>query len=77
MARGAERDKDDRMPWRGPDRRVRVCAARCMRGQVGLASVSLAVQRSGGSVAHPGAALDLRLEELAAAVEAGAGPQVR
>ena len=40
--------------------------------QVGLASLSAAVQRSGGSVAHPGAALDEALEERAASIEGGA-----
>lgn len=45
--------------------------------KLGLATVSAAVQRSGGSIAHPREALDDRLEDLAAAIEAGAGPQVR
>lgn len=41
--------------------------------QVGLATLSGAVQRSGGSVAHPGRALDEALEERAASIEGGAG----
>lgn len=41
--------------------------------KVGLASIAAAVQRSGGSVAHPNTALDEELEELAAAIEGGAG----
>jgi len=39
----------------------------------GLASIAAAVQRSGGSVQHPGSSLDNELEELAAAIEGGAG----
>jgi zinc protease len=41
--------------------------------QVGLATLSAAVQRSGGSTSHPGAALDEALEERAASIEGGAG----
>jgi predicted Zn-dependent peptidase len=37
--------------------------------KAGLASVTAAVQRSGGTVAHPGAALDQALDRLAASVE--------
>lgn len=44
-------------------------------GKVGLASITAAVQRAGGSRAHPSEALDARLEDLAAAVEASAGPR--
>jgi hypothetical protein len=42
---------------------------------VGLASIALSTQRTGGSAAHPGEALDARLEALSAGIEAGAGPQ--
>ncbi|KAI3426252.1 hypothetical protein D9Q98_008627 [Chlorella vulgaris] len=41
--------------------------------KVGLASLSAAVQRSGGSVQHPGQALDDALEDRAASIEGGAG----
>lgn len=41
--------------------------------QVGLATLSAAVQRSGGSAAHPGQTLDEALEERAASIEGGAG----
>lgn len=37
--------------------------------KAGLASVAAAVQRSGGTVAHPGAVLDQALDRLAASVE--------
>jgi hypothetical protein len=37
--------------------------------QVGLASVAAAVQRAGGTVTHPAAALDDALDRLAASVE--------
>ncbi|KAI8463240.1 MAG: Metalloenzyme, LuxS/M16 peptidase-like protein [Monoraphidium minutum] len=43
--------------------------------KVGLASITAAVQRSGGSLQHPGPALDSRLDDLAAAIEASAGPR--
>ncbi|KXZ52708.1 hypothetical protein GPECTOR_8g103 [Gonium pectorale] len=43
--------------------------------KVGLASLTTYVQRAGGSTAHPAASLDGRLEELAASIELGAGPQ--
>ncbi|GFR43894.1 hypothetical protein Agub_g5024, partial [Astrephomene gubernaculifera] len=43
--------------------------------KVGLASLTAAVQRAGGSTRHPGPSLDGRLEELAAGVEVGAGVQ--
>ncbi len=45
--------------------------------QLGLATLSAGLQRGGGSSAHPEAELNARLDELAAAIEAGAGPQVR
>ena len=41
--------------------------------QVGLASISAAVRRAGGSLAHPGPALDDALELRAAYIEGGAG----
>lgn len=41
--------------------------------KVGLATLSAAVQRSGGSVEHPGRSLDDALEERAASIEGGAG----
>ncbi|KAK9842460.1 hypothetical protein WJX81_001228 [Elliptochloris bilobata] len=41
--------------------------------KVGLASLSTAVRRAGGSVAHPGPALDDALELRAAYIEGGAG----
>ena len=40
---------------------------------MGLASISAAVRRAGGSVAHPGPALDDALELRAAYIEGGAG----
>ncbi|GBF98119.1 peptidase M16 [Raphidocelis subcapitata] len=43
--------------------------------KVGLASIAAEVQRAGGSAVHPGDALDERLEDLAAAIEAVAGPR--
>ncbi|KAL4857736.1 putative zinc protease-like protein y4wB [Chlorella vulgaris] len=43
--------------------------------KVGLASLSAAVQRSGGSVQHPGQALDDALEDRAASIEGGAGSE--
>jgi len=43
------------------------------QNKIGLASIAAAVQRSGGSVQHPGSSLDNELEELAAAIEGGAG----
>lgn len=43
--------------------------------QVGVASISAGVQRAGGSVAHPGAVLDEALEQRAALIEGGAGPE--
>lgn len=43
--------------------------------QVGLATLSAAVQRSGGSLQHPGQQLDDELEERAASIEGGAGPE--
>ncbi|KAK3257245.1 hypothetical protein CYMTET_33660 [Cymbomonas tetramitiformis] len=42
--------------------------------KVAVASVGAAIQRSGGTPAHPGAALDVLLEDLAAAIEVGSGP---
>lgn len=45
--------------------------------KLGLATLSAALQRAGGSVQHPKDALDDRLEDLAAGIEAGAGSQVR
>ncbi|EFJ50946.1 hypothetical protein VOLCADRAFT_103741 [Volvox carteri f. nagariensis] len=44
-------------------------------GKVGVATLTAYVQRAGGSVAHPAPSLDYRLEELAASIEMGAGPQ--
>ncbi len=43
------------------------------QNKIGLASIAAAVQRSGGSIQHPNGALDEELEELAAAIEGGAG----
>lgn len=43
--------------------------------QVGVATVSAAVQRAGGSTAHPGDTLDRSLEQRAAFIEGGAGPE--
>ena len=43
--------------------------------QVGIASISAGVQRAGGSIAHPGAVLDEALEQRAALIEGGAGPE--
>lgn len=43
--------------------------------QVGLASLSAAVLRSGGSESHPSATLDRILEELAAGIEGFALPE--
>ncbi|GLI58631.1 hypothetical protein VaNZ11_000366 [Volvox africanus] len=43
--------------------------------KVGVASLTAYVQRAGGSEAHPASSLDSRLEELAASIEFGAGPQ--
>jgi zinc protease len=42
--------------------------------KVGLATLSAAVQRSGGSIQHPKTAFDDELEDLAATIEGGAGP---
>lgn len=42
---------------------------------MGLATLSAAVQRSGGSQQHPGEALDEKLEELGAGIEGGAGAE--
>lgn len=43
--------------------------------QVGLATVSAAVQRAGGTQAHPGPVLDETLEQMAAGIEGGALPE--
>lgn len=43
--------------------------------KVGLATMSAAVQRSGGSLQHPSQQLDDELEERAASIEGGAGPE--
>lgn len=43
--------------------------------QIGLASISVGVMRSGGSVQHPGTELDEDLEQLAAGMEGGALPE--
>ena len=43
--------------------------------QVGLVTIAAAVQRAGGSVDHPGSALDEALEQRAAFIEGGAGPE--
>ena len=40
----------------------------------GVATLATTVQRAGGSLQHPAPALDERLDDLAAAVEAGAAP---
>ena len=37
--------------------------------QIGISVVTAAVQRSGGTVAHPGKVLDDTLEDLAASIE--------
>lgn len=42
---------------------------------MGLATLSAAVQRSGGSQQHPGEKLDDKLEELGAGIEGGAGAE--
>ena len=39
---------------------------------IGVATLATSVQRAGGSLQHPTPALDERLEDLAASVEAGA-----
>lgn len=41
--------------------------------QLGVATMSVAVQRSGGSVLHPMDAMDEELEQRAAYIEGGAG----
>eukprot|EP00877_Chromochloris_zofingiensis_P000718 jgi/Chrzof1/10647/Cz05g06170.t1 len=43
--------------------------------KIGLASITAAVQRGGGSVDHPGSVMNDRLEELAAAIESSSGQQ--
>ena len=43
--------------------------------QVGLATVAAGVQRAGGSIQHPSAALDDALEQKAAYIEGGASPE--
>ncbi|PNH03840.1 hypothetical protein TSOC_010067 [Tetrabaena socialis] len=43
--------------------------------KVGTASLTSYVQRAGGSAQHPAPGLDERLEQLAASIELGAGPQ--
>jgi hypothetical protein len=43
--------------------------------QVGIATIASAMQRAGGSLAHPNAALDEALEQRAAFIEGGAGPE--
>jgi hypothetical protein len=43
--------------------------------KVGLASLSLATQRSSGSTTTPGSELDEALEEVAASIECRAGKQ--
>ena len=45
----------------------------CM--QVGVATIAAGVQRAGGSVQHPSAALDDALEQKAAYIEGGATPE--
>lgn len=45
------------------------------RSQVGVATIAAAVQRAGGSTAHPGDLLDKALEQRAAYIEGGAGPE--
>lgn len=41
--------------------------------QIGVATLTAAVQRAGGSTAHSGDALDARLEDLAAGVDSTPG----
>lgn len=53
--------------------RMTVYQARIM--QVGLASIALAVQRTGGSLQHPAEQLDDSLELMAARIEGGALPE--
>lgn len=43
--------------------------------QVGVATIAAAVQRAGGSLAHPGTALDEALEQKAASIEGNSGPE--
>ena len=43
--------------------------------QIGLASLSLALQRAGGSVQYPADVLDQNLENIAAQIETNAGKQ--
>lgn len=43
--------------------------------QVGLASIAVAVQRSGGSVSHPAEVMNESLEQIAAGIEGGALPE--
>lgn len=43
--------------------------------QVGVAIIAAAVQRAGGSAAHPGTVLDEALELKAALMDGGAGPE--
>lgn len=81
LMRGGQRaspdDKVRGVGWVGPA--CQLCTGGPGHGthlhtpQVGLASLSAAVQRSGGSASHPGAALDEALEERAASIEGGAG----
>jgi hypothetical protein len=67
--------------WLGPLQacceRILACISlicfQCLLLQVGLATLSAAVQRSGGSRQHPAAALEEALEERAASIEGGAG----
>lgn len=53
-----------------------VLAHECLM-QVGLASLTMNVQRAGGSTQHPDGVLDEALEGLAASIDMGAGAQVR
>lgn len=43
--------------------------------QVGLASIAVAVQRSGGSAQHPAEVMNESLEQMAAGIEGGALPE--
>ena len=51
------------------------CSEAHSRMQVGLATIAAGVQRAGGSVQHPSAALDDALEQKAAYIEGGATPE--
>ncbi|GMH42027.1 hypothetical protein BSKO_09946 [Bryopsis sp. KO-2023] len=42
--------------------------------QVGLAQISAAAQKGGGSVSHPSTEIDDRLDELSAVINGGSSP---